>query len=334
MSILDSVRGTNCIGRRELLALGGGAFVAAAVPLAARRRPAPLVRRTMPVMGTIAELAVVERDPRRAHAALDAAMAELRRVERTMTRFTATSDVGRANALAAHRAVPVGAETALVAAEALRWADATAGAYDPAVGGAIGLWDVTHRHEPPPEERVRRLAGRRLHRAVEVGASAGSPALVYHDPDVSLDLGSIAKGYAVDRAVAVLRDAGIDRALVDVGGDLYALGTAPDGEPWRIGIQDPNDSRALAGTLDIADAAAATSGTYLQFFRYRGTRFHHLLDPATAAPRRTPTQSLTIVADSCMHADVAATALFGVTPDEARRVLSLRAPGGYVASSI
>ena len=332
MSILDSTRGR--IGRREFLALGGGAFVVAAVPLAARRRD-PVVRRTVPVMGTVAALAVVHRDPRRAHAALDAAVSELRRVERTMTRFTATSDVGRANALAAARAVPVGAETALVAAAALRWADLTLGAYDPAVGGAVALWDVTRRHAPPPEERVQRLAGRRLHRAVEVGESGGSPVLVYHDADASLDLGSIAKGYAVDRAAAALRDAGIASALVEVGGDLYALGAAPDGEPWRIGIQDPDDSRALAGTLDVADAAVATSGTYQQFFRYRGERFHHLLDPATAAPRRTSVRSLTIVADNCMHADVAATALYGLAPAEAARVLRASgAPGARVERTV
>lgn len=315
--------------RRQFIALGLGAFVVTSLPLAARRRER-LVRRALPMMGTIAEIAVVHTDAGYAGRAIEAAMAELQRVERTMTRFAPTSDVGRANADAARVAVPVGAETAHVVAEGLRWADATDGAFDPAIGGAVALWDVMHRQEPPEAERVALLAGRRLHRAVEVGAHHGSAVLRFHDADARLDLGGIAKGYGVDRAAAVLRGWGIRRALVNVGGDLYALGTAVDGEPWRIGIQDPTDTRALVGTLVVADAAIATSGTYLQYFRYRGQRYHHLLDPATGAPRETGVQSLTVRVDSCMHADVAATALYGMPAERAARLLARQAPGGTI----
>ena len=326
MSAISERRGAT---RREFLAFGAGAFVVAAIPLA-RRRPPGVARRTLPVMGTIAELAVVHPDERVAQGAIDAAMAELSRVERTMTRFAASSDVGRANAAAARAPVAVGPETALVLSEALRWAGATDGAFDPAIGGAVELWDVTHRHEPPPESRVERLASRALFRRVEIGEWRGSPMVRFHDPDVHVDLGAIAKGYAVDRAVMALRERGVAHALVDVGGDLYALGSAPTGDPWRIGIQDPDDERGIIGEVDVADAALATSGTYVQYFRYRGRRYHHLLDPATAAPRATAVRSLTIQADSCMHADVAATALYGMPAADAARVLTIRAPGGRV----
>ena len=315
--------------RREFLAFGAGAFVVATIPLG-RRRPPRIVRRTLPVMGTIAELAVVHRDERHAHAAIDAAVEELRRVERTMTRFTITSDIGRANVDAARGPVRVGAETALVIGEALRWAEASGGAFDPAIGGAVALWDVTHRHAPPPSPQVERLAGRTLWHQVEVDARGGGDVVLFHDPDVRIDLGAIAKGYGVDRAIDALRGRGIEHAIVDVGGDLYALGTAPDGEAWRIGIQDPDDVRGIIGEVDVADGAVATSGTYVQFFRYRGRRYHHLLDPVTAAPRATSVRSLTIRADSCMHADVAATALFGMPMDEATRVLAAGAPGGRI----
>ena len=326
MSTMSDGRGPS---RREFLAFGAGAFVVATIPLARRRRP-HVVRRTLPVMGTIAELAVVHRDERYAHAAIDGAMEELRRVERMMTRFTDTSDVGRVNLAAARQPVRVSTETALVIGEALRWAAASRGAFDPAIGGAVALWDVTHRHEPPPSPQVERLAGRTLWHQVEIDGRAGDDLVLFHDPDVRVDLGAIAKGYGVDRAVAALRDHGIEHAIVDVGGDLYALGTAPDGEAWRIGIQDPDDARGIIGEVEVADAAVATSGTYVQFFRYRGRRYHHLLDPTTAAPRATAVRSLTIGADSCMHADVAATALFGMPMDEATRVLAARAPGGRI----
>ena len=318
------------LGRREFVGLGLGAFVVAAIPLA-RRRPVGTVHRAVPVMGTIAQFAVVHRDRRQAHAAIDAAMAELLWVERTMTRFTDTSDIGRANRLAGSEGVLVSAETAFVTSEALRWANAVDGRYDPAIGAVCALWDVKHRHEPPPAAQVVELASRRFHRSVEVDSFGGRPAFRYHDAGARLDLGSIAKGYGVDRAVLALRRSGIDHAIVVAGGDLYALGTAPDGEPWSIGIQSPTDERALAGTLALSDRAVATSGTYRQFFRYRGHKYHHIMDPFTAEPRATAMQSLTITADSVMHADAATTALFGLSDAEIRSGLATTLPGAELA---
>jgi thiamine biosynthesis lipoprotein len=318
------------IGRREFVGLGLGAFVVASIPFA-RHRPVGVVRRSMPVMGTIAQFAVVHRDPRQAHAAIDAAIDELLWVERTMTRFTDTSDIGRANLFAAHDGVIVSAETAYVTSEALRWADALDGRYDPAIGAVCKLWDVKNRHEPPPTERVAELAGRSFHRSVEVGTLRGQPALRYHDVSARLDLGSIAKGYGVDRAVVALRRAGIEKAVVVAGGDLYALGTAPDGDAWSIGIQSPTDERALAGTLRLADRAVATSGTYRQFFRYRGHTYHHIMDPATAEPRETAMQSLTVIADSVMHADASTTALFGMSESDITTALARNLPGAQLA---
>ena len=321
------------LGRREFVGMALGAFVVATLPLA-RRRPAGVVRRAMPVMGTIAQFAVVSRDERQAHAAIDAAMAELQWVERTMTRFSDRSDIGRANLAAARDAVAVSAETALVTREGLRWASSLDGRYDPAAGAIVALWDVRHRHEPPADEQVAELAGRRFHRAVEVGTYLGSPALRYHDDGARLDLGSIAKGYGVDRAVLALRAHGIEKAIVVAGGDIYALGSAPDGEPWTIGIQSPTDERAIAGTLRLADRAVATSGTYRQFFRHRGRTYHHIMDPATAQPRITAMQSLTVEADSVMRADAATTALFGLDEAAITGELARHLPGARLARII
>ena len=333
MSVFEAMRG---LGRREFLAFGAGTFVVAALPAAARwrRTQGPLVRRTVPTMGTIAEVAVACPDQQRAQLAIDAAIAELRWVERTMTRFDDRSDIGRANCFAARQPVAITPETALVVAEALRWADATDGMYDPASGKIVRLWDVNHRHEPPPESTLASLAGRRLHRYVEVARYRGTDVLVYHDADVSLDLGAIAKGYAVDRAVDALRRHGIAQALVNAGGDLYALGSSPDGEPWRIGVRDPHDARAIAEELQVSDGAVGTSGTYMQFFRYRGQRYHHLMDPAIAAPRRTTMQSYTVRADRNLHADVAASSLLGTPPAVANVLLARLVPGAFVASAI
>ncbi len=317
--------------RREFVALGIGAFVVATLPVGLRRRRRQLVRRTVPVMGTLADIAVQHGDQRYAQAAIDAAFDQLRLVDRTMTRFTDVSDVGRANRRAAAEAVFVSPETAHVLREALRWAEASDGAFDPCLGRAIVLWDVGRRREPPAPEQVESLARRRLYRALEVDLWRGAPVVRFHDPDVAIDLGGIAKGYGVDRAVEALRGYGIRNGLVNVGGDLYALGASEDGDPWKVGIQSPDDPQRLAETLEIEDAAVATSGDYVQYFQHGGRRYHHMLDPETGEPKRSPMRSVTIVSDTCMEADAAGTAVFGMAEDRALELLTSRAPGARIA---
>jgi FAD:protein FMN transferase len=144
----------------------------------------------------------------------------------------------------------------------------------------------------------------------------------YREPDMALDLGGIAKGYAVDRAVAALRDWGVGAALVNAGGDLYALGTSASGDPWQVGIRSPGEPGRIAGSVPLRDRAIATSGDYEQYFDHDGLRYHHLLDPATAAPRTVHTHSLTVAADTCMAADAGATAAFGLPAADARHLLA------------
>lgn len=303
-------------GRREFIAIGTGAFALAALPIALRRHVS-IARRTVPVMGTIAELTVVHRNEAVAQEALEAALAELRWVETTMTRFSATSDVGRANAAASRDGVRVRPETARLVETALRWSSASDGRFDPALGAASELWDVTNRHEPPPADKVARLANRSFWRHVDLSIEAGQGVLRYSEPDLHLDLGGIGKGYSLDRAVQALRDRGIEHAIVNLGGDLYALGESPEGGAWRVGIKSPDDLRSVARTLEVSDRAVATSGDYERFFRYRGTMYHHLMDPATAAPRRTTVRSVTVLADRCVDAEPCAVSVFGMPQDRA-----------------
>ncbi|MBI2406895.1 MAG: FAD:protein FMN transferase [Gemmatimonadetes bacterium] len=303
-------------GRREFLALGTGAFALAALPIALRRHVS-VARRTVPVMGTIAELTVVHRDEAVAQGALEAALAELRWVETTMTRFSPTSDIGRANLGAAREGVVVSAETAKLVERALRWSSAAAGRFDPALGAASELWDVTNRHEPPPADQVARYANRSFWRHVDLSVGSGQGVLRYTDADVHVDLGGIGKGYSIDRAVQALRDRGIEHAIVNLGGDLYALGESPEGGAWRVGIKSPDDERQVARTFEVSNRAVATSGDYERFFRYRGTRYHHLMDPETAAPRRTNVRSVTVLADRCVDAEPCAVSTFGLSQDRA-----------------
>ena len=304
-------------GRREFLALGTGAFALGALPIALRRHVS-VARRTLPVMGTIAEITVVDRSEALAQQAVEAVIAELRFVDAVMTRFRGDSEIGRANRLAAREGVTVGRETAEVIEASLGWASASEGRFDPAIGAASELWDVTNRREPPPEEAVRRLAGRAFWRHVDIDRRGGGATVRYGVPDLHLDLGGIGKGYSIDRSVQALRTLGIQHAIVNLGGDLYALGESPEGGPWRVGIKSPEDLGSVARTLEVSNRAVATSGDYERFFRYGGERFHHLIDPQTAAPRRTMVRSVTVLADRCLDAEPCAVSVFGLPQAQAQ----------------
>jgi thiamine biosynthesis lipoprotein len=310
------------LGRRRVLGLIGSTFVVALVPPALRRRA--LVTRSIPVMGTIARVMIAHRDRAAAEAAIDLAFDRLRQVDRAMSRHQPESEVGRANRFAARDAVRVGPQTARVLARALEWADRTDGEFDPALARVMEVWDPGRRRRPPPAEEFERLAGRRLHRGITLDRWRGDFVVRFDNPDVGIDLGGIAKGYAVDEAVDALRAAGIRDAVVGAGGDLRAIGRSADGACWRIGIRSPTNPAAITTELEVEGGAAgavATSGDYFQGFDYQGRRYHHIMDAARGEPRVVASHSLTVQAATCLDADAAATAGFGLGAADARRLI-------------
>ena len=124
-----------------------------------------------------------------------------------------------------------------------------------------------------------------------------------------MDLGGCAKGYATDEAFEALREAGIRHAIINAGGNVYALGTKPDGSPWRVGVQDPRNPQGIIAVLAVSDRAVVSSGDYQRFFEQDGNRYHHILDPATGKPAGQVMQT-TVVADSAIDADILSTTLF------------------------
>ena len=311
-------------------ASGLGAFVVASIPLA-RHRPVGVVRRTMPVMGTIAQFAVVHRDPRHAHAAIDAAIDELLWVERTMTRFTDTSDIGRANLLAASDGVIVTPETAFVTREALRWAAALDGRYDPAIGAVCKLWDVKNRHEPPPADRVAELAGRRFHRTVEVGTQHGGPGAALprrrraprsrqhrqglrRRPRGATRFASTGSRRPSSLPAAIYMHSARRRAASRGRSAFSRRRTSARSSARSSSPTAPSRLRArIASSSDIAATSITTS-----WIRRRRNR----------ARRRC--RASRSIADSVMHADAATTALFGMTESEITGALAAR-PAGRAA---
>ena len=137
---------------------------------------------------------------------------------------------------------------------------------------------------------------------------------------MAIDLGGIAKGYAVDRALRVLKAAGVSSSLVDAGGDIGLLGSKPNGAPWRIGVQHPRDMREMIAVIEIDSGSVATSGDYERFFEHEGRHYHHILDPRSGYPAR-GLVSVTIIAPTCGLADALSTAVFVLGPEAGMQLL-------------
>lgn len=265
-------------------------------------------------MGSLLTLTAWTDDAPAAHAAFAAVFAEFDRLEALLTVWRPDSDVSRINASAFAAAVPVRAETREVLHAAEQVSAWTEGGFDVTFGALAEIWKFDQDQDgrvPTPAEIAAHRA-RVDHRAVVVDDGPGTVRLTR--PDVRVHLGGIGKGYAVDRAVAILRAAGLADFMIQAGGDLYVAGRAGD-TPWRLGIQDPRGAGGESfATVELSDATFSTSGDYERFFVKDGVRYHHILDPKTGEPAR-GCRSVTIVARQALWADGLSTGVFILGPE-------------------
>jgi thiamine biosynthesis lipoprotein len=233
----------------------------------------------------------------------------------------------------------VSSDLNVVLDRSLRISRETGGAFDVTVGPLVDLWGFG-----PGGER-RRPATAAIDAALaRVGSGAletraAPPAIRRRAPGLRIDLSAVAKGYAVDRVAALVDGVGADGFLVDVGGELRAGGTNPDGGPWRVAVERPRAAElAPPCVLELEDAAVATSGDAHAFFEEDGTRYSHVVDPRTGRPVANDVAAVTVVAGSAMEADALATALMVLGPDEGARLAEreglaarflVRAGGGF-----
>lgn len=205
-------------------------------------------------------------------------------------------------------------DAAALVAGALRAAKMTNGAYDPTVGPLMALWGFGTEHAAVPgdEDVARTLLTTGWEQVALQGQTVTMP------DGFSFDPGGIGKGFAAERAKQVLKKAGVQSALLSLGGNISALGTKPDGKSWVIGIQDPENPAVQFASVRIQDAAVVTSGGYQRYFEENGVRYCHILDPETGWPADRGLLSVTIVCEDDTMADALSTALFVMGAEEAK----------------
>ena len=217
---------------------------------------------------------------------------------------------GRDFALSGEDYAPMQIVTAELIREALRISEASGGAFDITVGGVSSLWDFKEKRIPDGKEIVKALATVGCRNIMDGG---GYVALLN---GAQLDLGAIAKGAIADVLVGILARYGINSAVINLGGNVYAHGKRPDGKPFTIGIRSPWDENALLGTIELSDLSIVTSGASERGFEENGRYYHHLLDPKTGWPAETGLASVSVVSESSAKADALSTALFVLGPEK------------------
>lgn len=247
----------------------------------------------------------------------------LDRINRLMSTYRDDSDISRFNRSESTDWVSVDLETARVVKRAIEIHETIDPSFDIRVASAVERWNFgpnKRTFELPTEEEIVKL--NRLLEKGDVQARIEPPAILKTDPALKIDLSAIAKGYAVDQVVKTLSDLGFDHAMVEVGGEVYALGYR-DGkqEPWRIGIERPTKGeRSIQTKVSLHNQASATSGNYRNFFSHDGRRYSHTIDPATSRPVEHFLASATVVADDCMTADALATAVMVVGAEQGHQL--------------
>lgn len=256
-------------------------------------------------MDTVVEYTIIAPSREVAQTAMLDAHEEIERVERLLWEEDSLSQIYAFNH--ARGRVELDQETYDFLRRTYDYYVRSGGAFDVTVKPVLDLYDFHAEAPTPPSEAA--LAARLPYVGMDHVRFAPPASLEKALADrVAITVGGVAKGYAVDRAIRVLRAHGIEQALVNAGGDLYGLGTN-HGAPWVVGIRHPDDPTAILDTLYVSDRGVATSGDYQRYFMYDGARYHHLLDPTTGRPARR-SRSATVIAPTTEQADALATALF------------------------
>ena len=266
-------------------------------------------------LGTICHINLYEKGTQ---ANYDRVFARITELESILSANLENSDLDRVNQNAGIEPVKVKPELIFVLEKALEYAEKSGGLFDPSIGPLIKLWGInTDNVRVPDEDEIYQTLELIDYHHIEINSEEGTVFLKH--PGMSLDLGAIAKGYIADEVVILLGSMGIERGIIDLGGDIFAMGeraagnrSAPDSESnWRIGIQDPRSSQGeYLGVLGVANSSVVSSGVYERFFVAEGTHYHHIFSTETGLPADNGLLSVTVISERAIDADALSTAAF------------------------
>lgn len=264
------------------------------------------------IMGTRIVVELWATDKAQGNAAIDAVLAEMRRVDEAMSTYKPTSELSMVNARAAQEPIKISAELFDLLATALEYSRITDGAFDITYASVGYMYDF-RKHVHPDEKQIAAALPGINYRHVELDKKSST--VHFARPGVRIDLGGIGKGHAVDRGIAILQARGVDHALVTAGGDSRIIGDR-FGQPWVVGIRHPDRKDEVIARIPLEDAALSTSGDYERYFDENGVRYHHIIDPKTGHSA-SKVRSATIIGPTATRTDGLSKTAFVLGPQKA-----------------
>ncbi|MCM1322409.1 MAG: FAD:protein FMN transferase [Bacteroides sp.] len=275
----------------------------------------------------------------------DELYARLKEIDSRLSAHRTDSDIAAIHSAAGMHPVAVSEDTIAVLSAAKLIAEKTGGAFDPTVGAIARLWQVSVTDMEtgtvsdgyvPSDAEIEAVLPLVDYRFLHIDETCGTVFL--EKEGMFLDAGGIAKGYAADELVKILRRRNIPRALIDLGGNIYAFGEKIVGStpsPWRVGIKNPLEpANPPIIAAELAGKTVVTSGIYERYFERGGVIYHHIFDPATGLPVRNNLASCTVIGESSMLADALATAVFVLGEEKGFALLSAEVSGNAIAAGI
>ncbi len=243
-----------------------------------------------------------------AKAASEAVLRKIKKLEAKLTINAPGGEINQLNNNAGLKIVTLSKETISLLKKATQISKLSEGAFDITVGPLVKLWKIgSNDFRIPSKQAIATALKLVSYQDLQI---TGQTARLAEQGQL-VDLGGIAKGYAGEVATTIFQEYQIKSAFVNLGGNVVAVGSKPDGKAWRIGIQNPRGPKgSYIGIVAVKNKSVVTSGDYERFFEKNGQRYHHLLDPHTGVPAKTGLLSVTIVANSPTVADALSTAVF------------------------
>lgn len=280
----------------------------------------PMSEQTSFAMGTYVHLQLYGA---KADQAVQASLRELERLEQVFNRFQPGSELSRLNAQAGNGWVSISSDMVNVLRVALDIAAKSQGAYDPTIAPLVDLWGFQEKdgqipaHAPPDDAAIRNTLRRVDYRQVTLDSAGRRVKLARQ---TQIDLGGVAKGYALDCLAAVAAKYGVQHGMIDLGGNIRVLGEKAPGKPWRIAVRHPRNIQDIFAVIPVRDKNVATSGDYQRFFIWRGRRYAHILDPRTGQPAQ-EVISVTILAPTGALSDALSTAAYVLGPQRGKALI-------------
>jgi len=274
--------------------------------------------KTQLVLGTVCTITLYDNSDVEV---IDKAFARLTELENILSINKTGTELDAVNNMAGISPVKVSNDTLQVVMKGLEYSKLSNGSLDITIGPLVKLWGIgTENARLPSQTEIDEKKALINYNLVDIDETKNT--IFLKNSDMIIDLGAIAKGYAADEVVKLLKDNGVSSAIIDLGGNIFVLGKKQDGAPWKVGVQNPEKSGSdTIGFITTSDKSIVTSGVYERYFEFEGKSYHHILNPETGYPYEKDVLGVSIVSDTSIDGDSLSTTLFALGVDEGLKLI-------------